>query len=54
MYICCCCVVVFFAFRLGYFQLEEVAYTQAALTDRITKHYVQQVWKKDVAGKNIL
>ena len=28
--------------RLGYFQLEDVAVTQAALTDRIIKHYVQQ------------
>ena len=30
-------------FRLGYFQLENVALTKNALVDRITKHYVQQV-----------
>lgn len=39
-------------YRLGYFQLENVALTRDALVDRVTKHYVQQVCLYD--AKNCL
>ena len=39
--------VVFRFLRLQYFELEGEALTQQALIDRITKHYMQEVRKKD-------